>query len=181
MNRPLLIAAAIVAGALAAPEANAQVFWPDDCGRSVGWAVGATPARRDWDFTTPGPVAVSSSPVISQWCNQEAANGRVASWFGIDLIPIYQHSYRRLRDRGPLLVMLNIGGELRLGRKQHLGLHATTNALAWGAGLRWQFNATGHATRRQGFGLRANVLWGTEPDLQLVLDIQPWRSKDVRR
>ena len=159
-------------------SANAQIFWPDDCARAVGWTSGVTIAQRDWDFTTPGRAATSQSPVISQWCNQ-AVSEVVTSWFGVDIVPLYQHSYRRLADRAPLLAMLNMGGSLRMHPRHHLGLHITTNAVAMGAGMRWEWLwSRGDDSHRHGLDTRLNVLWGTDPDLQLVM-LYTFRSREI--
>ncbi len=173
-----LVTLAVTALLFAAPAAQAQVFWPDDCSRAVGWAGGATVSQRDWDFTTPGRVATTGSPVISQWCNQ-AVSDIVTSWFGVDVMPLYMHSYRRLADRAPLLVMLDMGGTLQLNRRQHIGLHITTNAVALGAGARWEWIwSRGDDAHRHGLDTRLNVLWGTEPDVQMVM-LYTFRSREI--
>lgn len=157
-----------LAFALSAPS-QAQMFRPTICYRAIGAAVGYTPDRRDWDFTTPGPYgSPSSSPDLSQLCEEDARFG-LRTYIGLDVVPTYQHSYAALGDRAPMLVEIDWGISKEIGYHTSLGLQVVTNGLAVGIGARWVWSwRTGMALRR-GPEIRLNVLSGNEPDVQAEL------------
>lgn len=147
-------------------EANVDV----GCGRALGFAAGITPGSRDWDFTTPGPYALSGSPVFSQTCMRTGRDPRHgAAWIGVDAIPWYQHSYARLNDRAPLLVLINWGIGRQIGERGTLGPELVSNGVAWGLGLRYTMAWGDRDGHSPGLDVRFHVLPGTEPDFQLVV------------
>jgi hypothetical protein len=143
----------------------------NQCERGIGGAGGFTPGGRDWDFTTPGTVAWTGSPVLAQGCIvEQRVVGAAALGFGMDVIPTYQHGYRRIGVRAPLLVALHWDIDWRLSPRQTLGPSLVTNGLAVGGGLRWRwaFQDPGTWGWAPGLDVRANVIRGTRTDYQLV-------------
>jgi hypothetical protein len=109
------------------------------CSRAVGEVTGLTFGGRDYDFTTPGALAVSESPVLSQTCVRIGKSGgpsQAAFWLSFDAMPLLVHSYGRFGARSPVWVEAALGAGRRYGR--HIfGLEVVTNSVALGIGARW--------------------------------------------
>jgi hypothetical protein len=129
---------------------------PDACEFGLGVAAGGTRAGVDWDLTTPGDFAFTASPVFSQSCT--FATPRVLGWVGLDVVPTFQHSYRALRLRAPLVTQGMLGFRLRLGSPTTFGPHVLTNGLAFGGGLRLDVDV---------LSFRLNLIAGADPTAQL--------------
>jgi len=160
-------------------DASAQqreYFWAG-CMQGVGVAAGRVEDQRDWDFTTPGPVAYAGSPVYTTACIGYAPPQPSVTWFGVDLMPTYLHSYRGLRERLPLLLEANWGRGWYMVGRQFWGVQVVSNGLAFGGGLRYakQFGYKGGGVR-PGLGISVNALYGVEWDWQVVITHQQWRG-----
>ncbi len=155
-------------------EPHPEPFAPG-CAQGAGLAGGIAFAQRDWDFTTPGPLAFAGSPMLSVRCMGIGPFG-LTTWFGVDMVPLYLHSYRRLGTRGPLLMMGTWGRGVRWNH-QMFGIQLVSNGLVWGGGLRYSVQV-GYKEGgiRPGIDVSLNVLAGVEPDLQLVVRHEVWHG-----
>ena len=111
------------------------------CSRSIGALGGLTFGGRDFDLTTPGPYALSTSPMLSQTCfrvgkGKPGAATQSFTWLGYDAAPLLVHSYGRLGERAPIWGESSFGIGRRIGRNL-IGLGLFTNSVEFGAGLRW--------------------------------------------
>lgn len=155
--------------ALFAFSAQAQMLEPDLCMRSIGVATGAALAGRNWDLTTPGPVAFTASPSLWQGC-QEDARWKWVTWFGVSAMPLYQHSYGgALDDRLPLLGLITWGAGNEISYRTMIGGELVTNGIAFGAGVRVNTSLRTGIALRQGPDLRVRYLFGAEPEIQVDL------------
>lgn len=136
----------LVAIALALPSTAAA----QSCGGGVGGASATTYAHRDWDLSTPGPRAGSSSPALALDCRGAGV------WMGIRSAPGVRHSYGSLMSRGTLGTTAHFGLEINPGDGLVIGPVLSTNGFAWGTGLRIRHWDTP-------FDLRLEVWPGRDP------------------
>lgn len=172
MSRPATGARALAATLVAMLGWSASVPAWAQTGDACAWAVGLAGShpRPSDSFTLLTPRgAWSLSPVLSTQCSRSGA-APWAPFAGVDLVPTLRHSYRRLGERGSLLVLARLGVDARLARSTRVGLQVTTNGAAWGSGLRWRYlppPSQGLGVR--GFEFRFDVLAGETLDLQATL------------
>lgn len=156
---------------LALSAALAQEPGAAVCLRSLGGVTGLTFGRRDFDFTTPGQLAWSGSPMLSQLCERIGTGWKSQSvvWIGLDAMPTLAHSYNRLGERSPVWAESTFGIGRRFGRHT-VGLGATTNFVQYGITGRWTVRLS-RDERLAGpsLELRAQVVPASDPDVRLAL------------
>ncbi|MFT7519138.1 MAG: hypothetical protein ACI9MC_001278 [Kiritimatiellia bacterium] len=170
MHKTARSAAAVVLGTwMLSATAHAQEG--QSCSWSIGTAGNLAAAGRGWDLTTPGNVAWSVSPVLSQQCSLYTEDRRARTWIGVDATPTLRHSYRTMATRGSLIALMHMGVDFRVADGfAWWGFHAVHNIAAWGVGTRLLIERAPKS--RFGFyGVegRLNYIPGTEADVQGVL------------
>lgn len=138
-------------------------FAPPPCVWAAGIAANATPAGRDWDLGTSGPMAVSVSPVLSRQCTIRRL------WASVDVAPWLLHTYAG-GQRASLAVIGSAGYRIPLGAAEAVPFVASQGA-TWGAGVRLAMPA-GPITMET----RIAAFSGANPDVQGWLLFRPGRQ-----